>query len=370
MLHLKLAYTFTNEPGVRRQLDNPLFDILSAVHRTGSVARAANDLGLSYRHVWGVLKTWEAALGSDLIAWQRGKRARLSGFGEKLLFAEQRAKARALPELEKLLADMEREFALAFDPGVHVLSLHASHDLALSRLKDYLAHEGKLHLDLQFRGSMDCLTALSRGECLLAGFHISEDRAPGTLTQKAFKKLLKPGRHKLINFTLRRQGLMVAACNPKNISGMRDLKRIDVRFVNRQPGSGTRLEIDQMLERERIAPAAVFGYDWVEATHLSVAAAVASGQADVGFGIEAAAAQFGLDFIPLMREQYYFACLKETLDLPAMIRLRELLRHSQWRNAIADLHGYDAAGAGAVVALRQAMPWYAFRTAKTGPAGN
>jgi putative molybdopterin biosynthesis protein len=125
-----------------------------------------------------------------------------------------------------------------------------------------------------------------------------------------------------------------------------------------------------MLERERTEAAAVTGYDWIEATHLSVAAAVASGQADVGFGIEAAAAQFSLDFIPLMREQYYFACLKETLDQPAMMRLRELLRHSQWRDAIADLHGYDASGAGAVVALRQAMPWYAFRTAKPGPAGN
>ena len=364
MLHLKLAYTFTDEPGLRRQLDNPLFEMLAAIHRTGSVAQAAKDLDLSYRHVWGMLKSWEATLGSELLTWQRGKRARLSGFGEKLLFAEQRAKARALPELEKLLADMEREFALAFDPGAHVVSLHASHDLALSRLKDYLAREGKLHLDLQFRGSMDCLAALSRGECLLAGFHVSEDRAPGTLTQKAFKKLLKPGRHKLINFTIRRQGLMLAARNPKGISGMQDLKRADIRFVNRQPGSGTRLEIDQMLERERIAPAAVIGYGSIEATHLSVAAAVASGQADVGFGIQAAAAQFGLDFIPLMREQYYFACLKETLDQAPIIRLRELLRHSQWRDAIADLPGYDAADTGLVVALRQAMPWYAFRTAK------
>jgi putative molybdopterin biosynthesis protein len=66
------------------------------------------------------LKTWEGSLGSDLVAWQRGKRARLSGFGEKLLFAEQRAKARALPELEKLLADMEREFPLAFDPATPI----------------------------------------------------------------------------------------------------------------------------------------------------------------------------------------------------------------------------------------------------------
>src|SRR3982074_1978415 len=192
MLHIKLDYTFTSTPNAKHQLDNPLFDMLSSIHRTGSVAQAAQYLGLSYRHVWGSLKRWEDALGSKLILWERGKRARLSGFGEKLPFAEQRAKARVLPQIENLVAEMEREFALAFDPNAHVLSLFASHDLALTRLKDFMAHEAKLHLDLQFRGSMACVAALSRGECMLAGFHVSEDRAPGTLTQKTFKKLLKP----------------------------------------------------------------------------------------------------------------------------------------------------------------------------------
>lgn len=364
MLHISLGYTFSSEPGAGAELDNPLFGILAAIHRVGSVAQAATTLGLSYRHVWGSLKKWEAQLGAELVLWNRGKRARLSPFGEKLLFAEQRAKARALPELENLRAGMEREFALAFDPNAHVLSMHASHDLALARLQEYLAREAKLHLDLRFAPSMDAVAALSRGECLLAGFHVSEDRAPGTLTQKAFKKLLKPGRHKLINFIVRRQGLMVAPRNPKQVSGIRDLARAGVRFVNRQAGSGTRLEIDQMLAREHIAPGAVSGYDHAESTHLAVAAAVASGEADVGIGIEAAAAQFGLEFIALAREQYYFVCLKETLDAPAVIRLRELLRHSQWQDTIRNLPGYDTAATGEVVPLRQAMPWYSFRKPK------
>ena len=364
MLHISLGYSFSSEPSVRAQLDNPLFAILAAIHRRGSVAQASQELGLSYRHVWGALKKWEAQLGAELISWNQGKRARLSGFGEKLLFAEQRAKARALPELENLRAAMEREFALAFDPGAHVLSMHASHDLALARLKDYMAREARLHLDLLFRPSMESLAALSRGECLLAGFHVSEDRAPGTLTQKAFKKLLKPGKHKLINFITRQQGLMTAAGNPKGIAGIADLKRGDIRFVNRQAGSGTRLEIDQMLAREHIAPVAVSGYDHTETTHLAVAAAVASGEADAGIGIAAAAAQFGLYFIPLTREQYYFVCLKETLDAPAVIRLRELLRLCQWQDTIASLPGYDTAATGEVVPLRQAMPWYSFRKPK------
>ncbi len=364
MLHIKLDYTFCTAPGSQRQLDNPLFDMLGAIHRTGSISKTAKELDYSYRHVWGALKKWEEALGAELILWERGKRARLSAFGEKLLFAEQRAKARVLPQLGNLIAEMEREFAFAFDPAAHVIALHASHDLALDRLKSFMASEAKLHLDLQYRGSMASLAALSRGECLLAGFHVSEDRARGTLTQQTFKKLLTPGKHKLINFLGRQQGLMLRGGNPKKINGLADLKRAEVRFINRETGSGTRLEIEQLLAREQIAPAVINGYEQTESTHLSVAAAVASGQADAGFGIKAAAAQFGLDFIPLVREQYYLACLKETLNQPAIVKLLELLKSNRWQGIIADLPGYDTACAGDVISLTQAMPWYSFKTPK------
>ena len=154
---------------------------------------------------------------------------------------------------------------------------------------------------------------------------------------------------------------MVAALNPKGISGIADLKRGDVRFVNRQRGSGTRLEVDQWLQQERIAPVTVAGYDNVETTHLAVAAAIASGTADAGVGIQAAAAQIGLDFMPLAQEQYYLVCLKETLKLPAVVRLRELLQRGDWKEAMRSLPGHDTTAAGEVVALRAAMPWYAFR---------
>lgn len=364
MLHVKLGYTFTQTPGTKSHLDNPLFDILAAIHSTGSVAHTARHMGLSYRHVWGALKKWEETLGSELIIWERGKRARLSGFGEKLLFAEQRAKTRVLPQIENLVAEMEREFALAFDPNAHVISLYASHDLALLRLKDFIAREAKLHLDLHFRGSVECVEALSRGECMLAGFHVSEDRAQGTLSQKTFKKLLKPGKHKLINFVGRQQGLIMPRGNPKKIRGLQDLIRPGIRFVNRQPGSGTRLEIEQLLAKQNIPFDAINGFDFTEPTHLAVAAAIVSGQADVGFGICAAAAEFNLDFIPLLREQYYFVCLKETLNEPPIVRLRELLQHNDWPGLMGDLPGYDMTAAGGVLSLRKVMPWYSFRTPK------
>lgn len=364
MLHVKLAYTFDSAAGVRQQLGNPLFDILTAIHACGSVGAAAAHLHLSYRHIWGELKKYEAALQADLIVWERGKRARLSPFGEKLLFAERRARMRVQPQVDNLIAEMEREFALAFDPQAHVISMFASHDLALARLKDYLAREARLHLDLQFHGSLDCIAALTRGDCLLAGFHVSDDHAPGSVTQQAFQSMLKPGLHKLIRFVGRQQGLMVAAGNPKGVTGMRDLARSDLRFVNRQRHSGTRVTIEQLLAKEGIDPARVAGFEHAEPTHLAVATTVASGLADAGFGIEAAAAAFGLAFIPVVREQYYFVCLKDAVDRAPLGRLRELLRHSAWQEVIADLPGYDIADAGEVVALRRAFPWYAFRGPK------
>lgn len=368
MLHIKLSYTFDDAAVSGQQLGNPLFDILGAIHACGSVGAAAEQLGLSYRHIWGELKRFETALRADLIVWERGKRARLSPFGEKLLFAERRARMRVQPQVDNLIAEMEREFALAFDPQAHVIPMFASHDLALPRLKEFMARDAKLYLDLQYRGSLECIAALSRGECLLAGFHVSEDHAPGSMTHQAFKSMLKPGRHKLINFVGRQQGLMVAAGNPKGIHGVQDLRRKDLRFVNRQSGSGTRVTVEQLLARAGIHPGEVDGFENAEPTHLAVATSVASGVADAGFGIQAAAAAFGLAFVPVIREQYYFVCLKEAVDRPPISKLRELLRRSEWQAMTADLPGYDIKDAGEVVALRRAFPWYAFRTPKRQPA--
>jgi putative molybdopterin biosynthesis protein len=196
---------------------------------------------------------------------------------------------------------------------------------------------------------------------------VSEDHAPGSMTHKAFKSMLKPGRHKLITFVGRQQGLMVAAGNPKGIAGIQDLRRKDLRFVNRQLDSGTRVTVEQLLAKAGVDPGEIDGFDNAEPTHLAVAASVASGVADTGFGIQAAAAAFGLAFVPLIREQYYFVCLKEAVDRPPISQLRELLRRKEWQSLIADLPGYDIADAGEVVALRRALPWYAFRTPKRSP---
>lgn len=367
MLRIKLDYSFSRGDGSATEpeshLDNPLFALLSAIRRTGSIAKAARSLGYSYRHVWGELKRREGELGHPLIVWEKGRRARLTPFGEKLMWAEAHARARIGPQIQSLASALESAFAVAFDDQSHVLTARASHDLALPMLKDRLAATG-VHLDLQYCGSLDALAALAAGTCLLAGFHVSDDHGPGSMTAKAFKRHLEPGRHKLIDFAGRRQGLMVARRNPKGIRGLADLMRPDIRFINRQRGSGTRVEIEQLFAAQGVDAERVTGFANEESTHLAVATAVASGAADTGFGIEAAALRYGLDFVPLITEHYYLACLKETLDHPAVASLVKILASAQWRADAAALPGYSLGAPGAVVSLTRALPWYRYRSAK------
>ena len=183
------------------------------------------------------------------------------------------------------------------------------------------------------------------------------------------KPLLKPGVHKLIGCVRRCQGLMVAPGNPLGVHGLADLAPVPgrtLRFINRQAGSGTRVLMDHLLAAQGLAPEAIAGwFDAPEDSHLAVAAALASGAADAGPGIEAAARAFGLGFVPLIDEDYFLVCLKDALDHPAVAKLRAALADPAWVQALQGLPGYaPAAGGGQVLSLTQALPWWHFRQPK------
>jgi putative molybdopterin biosynthesis protein len=363
-----LQYTFESEGPRGAVLHNPLFDLLSAVHEHGSIQHAAKAMGASYRHIWGALKRWEAVMGEPLVTWAQGQPARLTPFADRLLWAETRARTRLTPHIEALRAELEHVLAEALDGSQHVLTIFASHDLALPLLRDLAGSRHGLHIDLRFAGSVDALAALAQGRCLVAGFHVPPLQGGSAQFAGAMKPLLKPGVHKLIGCVRRTQGLMVHKRNPHQLRGLPDLARAagrHVRFVNRQAGSGTRLLMDHLLAEQGIAPASIPGYDGpAEDSHVAVAAAVASGVGDVGPGIEAAAQQFGLHFIPLIAEDYYLVCLKDALAHPAVLKLRAALDDPAWPQALAALPGYEPARSGEVLSLTQALPWWHFRVAK------
>lgn len=343
---------------------NPLMDLLNAVQGHGSISAAAQSMGLSYRHVWGELKRWEAELGRDLIVWEKGQRARLSEFGEKLLWAERQAQARLTPQIEALHADLERAFAVAFDDSAHVLTFYASHDDALPALREHAAAHARLHLDIRFTGSVDAISALNEGRCTMAGFHTPPSPAIGTLAQRTYQPLLQPGRHKIIGFARRSQGLLVAPGNPLGLQSLADLERKQARFVNRALGTGTRLLTEELLAQAKLQTARIKGWDRTEPSHAAVAQAIASGDADAGMAIEAAAPARGLGFVPIVSEDYYLVCLKSTLDQPATHALLEVLRSESWQARLSQLTGYAPERSGEVLSLRRQLPWWRFARKK------
>jgi putative molybdopterin biosynthesis protein len=356
---IELTYSLQARREAAGPIRNPLMDLLQAVREQGSISGAARTLGLSYRHVWGELKRWEGELAHPLVTWERGQPARLAPFGEKLLWAERQAQARLAPQIEALHADLERAFAVAFDDAAQVLTLFASHDEGLSALREFAVERARLHLDIRFCGSVDAIAALNEGRCTLAGFHVSLAAGLDERARRSYQPLLQPGRHKIIGFADRSQGLMVARGNPLGLASLSDVAARRARFANRALGSGTRVIAEQLLAQAGLGPGAVTGWEAAEPSHSAVAHAVAAGAADAGLGIEAAARSRGLDFVPLLHEHYLLVCLKDALELPATRALRELLQSPAWQQRLAALPGYQAWHSGEVLSLREQLPWWA-----------
>ena len=367
MHKVRLGYDLGRADADPRALHHPLMAMLEAIHATGSISAAARRLGHSYRHVWGELKRWEAELDHALVIWAKGRPARLTPFGAKLLWAERRVLARLAPQLEALRSELERVFDVAFDDSAGVVPMYASHDEALPRLRDWAARRA-LHLDIQFTGSVDALAALNDRRCLVAGFHALVHAPLGSPTARVYRPMLEPGIHKLIGFATRTQGLIVAAGNPRGLATLADLAASGLRFVNRQRGTGTRVVLEELLAAAGVASERIEGYERTEPSHLAVAECVASDSADAAFGIEAAARARGLDFVALAQEQYFLVTRAEDLAHPHVQALLEALRQPEWLATLAAIPGYAPERSGEVLSLRAVLPWWTYRTPKKSAA--
>ena len=165
---VRLQYSFETDDQRGGEVQNPLFDLLSGLREQGSIQKAAQASGASYRHVWGALKHWQEVLGQPLVTWTQGQPARLTPFAQRLLWAETQARARLTPHIEALRAELERVLAEALDGSQDLLTVFASHDMALPLLRERATADHGLHVDLRFAGSLDALRALAAGRCQVA----------------------------------------------------------------------------------------------------------------------------------------------------------------------------------------------------------
>ena len=219
-----------------------------------------------------------------------------------------------------------------------------SHDMTLDLLAQFLAQRER-RLTSANVGSLGGLVALRRGHAHLAGSHLLDPQT-GTYNTSYLPRYLPDTPVQLVTLVGRQQGLLVQRNNPKRIETLADLTRADVHFVNRQRGAGTRVLLDFELEKAGIAGAEIAGYTQEEYTHLAVAAAIASGRADCGLGIAAAAQALELDFIPLFQERYDLVIPIEHAESDLLAPLFDVLADSDFRNAVAQLPGYDVSVMG------------------------
>lgn len=352
----------SNQPNTfaASRLSNPLIDMLYAVHTHGSIAAAARHLGFSYRHVWGTLKHYETSLGFALVAWEKGQSAQLTEFANKLLFAERQAQARLATAIESLHNELERCFALAFDPHTLLLGVAASHDEGLSHLRHWCAEQTQaLQLDISFVGSVEAVQMLKQGKAMIGGFHtVLGNMATSNHSIKAFKPHLNPKQQCLIGFAMRSQGLMVAKGNPFKVQGIPDLTLKNLRFVNRSSGTGTRLLLDQLLQQFEVRPQDILGYETIEPSHAAVAQAICGNLADVGLGIEASARAKNLDFIPLVQEHYFLVCDYQVLENESIQLLLLYLQSAEWQNYMNKIPGYQSYFCGEVLDMSSSLRWW------------
>jgi len=330
-----------------------LLTLLSAIQETGSIANAAKKIGSSYRHAWGLLRDAEQLFGHPLVETGRGRGSRLLPLAGKLIWADRRIAARLSPTLETLASELEGELSKAVSSQPPVIRLNASHGFAVAALLNQL-NERHLPVDLRYRNSADAVAALARQECDLAGFHVPLGKFEEAAVA-SYGHWLDKHKHCLIHLAVRNQGLMVAPGNPKNIAGLADLCRQGVLFVNRQPGSGTRMLLELMLADQGLSPTAIDGFETAEFTHSAIAAFIASGMADVGFGVQTAAQRFGLDFIPLIRERYFFALSTAAIKEPLMQQVIGILQSASFREIVDQLSGYDGSATGEILSLSKAF---------------
>jgi putative molybdopterin biosynthesis protein len=223
-----------------------------------------------------------------------------------------------------------------------------SHDLTLDLMKQDLWLAG-VRLSSSNVGSLGGLLALSRGGAHLAGCHLL-DPETGDYNLSYIQRYLPGVPVVVVTLARRQQGLIVAAGNPLGLSGLDDLGRADVRFINRQRGSGTRLLLDYQLARSEIEPESIAGYRREVYTHLALAADIASGSADCGLGLRAAAEALRLDFLPLYDERYDLVIPRVHYESAKLSPLLALLRESTFQRKVDALPGYDASDLGQIVA--------------------
>jgi len=290
----------------------------------------------------------------DAASPEKGQAVRTCKVGSKLVSVPVSAAPYHLPEADGVVASIQPGDQ---QPKVHIFSregastrrlIVAGCDPATSVLAHMVERIGGAEVVHAPASSQLALDWLRAGHVHLAGTHL-EDSKTGEFNLPFVRRQFVRQDMAVITFAEWEAGLVVAGGNPKAIQRIEDLARKNVRFVNRETGSGSRSLLDKLLRSAGLSAANVRGYDRNVAGHLSAAYAVVSGDADCCVATQSAARAYGLDFVPLHRERYDFVLRRETLGLPQAKAFLDVLQRADLRRKLEILAGYDTTKTGAVV---------------------
>ena len=224
-----------------------------------------------------------------------------------------------------------------------------SHDLTIEILaRKLLDFDHEFQLSLEFIGSLGGLIALASDTADIAGVHLWDSKT-NAYNVPYIRRVLPTQRLALVTLVHRKLGFIIPENNPQGIENISDLRRPDIRWINRQMGSGTRIWFDEQLERSAIQSTEVNGYNEEGATHMAVAQAIHAGRATAGLGIQAAARAYGLKFIPLTKEVYQLVVSEAIWDSPIWQKLLGFIHSDEFSETVNSLGGYDVSATGETV---------------------
>jgi molybdate transport repressor ModE-like protein len=341
--------------GSKEEIDQRFLNLLAEINQTASLQAAAKEAGISYRTAWEKIRYWNGVFQTPLCIMERGRGTSLTSLGQKLIQTKLTVEANYANALHVTANNLNKEIdTLISKPKQRKkITAFTSDDLAIGFLQELCEKKSGLEIEFNSRGSLDALKQLQSSQYNIAGFHFPDGELAKQLAPE-YMQLLDDKKHLFIRLATRQQGLILKPSLSDHIKDINGITRRSIKFINRQKGSGTRAIFDQLIKLNGIHKKDINGYKKEEFTHTAVTAMISSDHADVGFGLQAAAAQFKLSFLPLITETYVIAINK---SLPEKIKnkIRILIKDKMLKDKINKLPGYNSTLTGKVIHAKKLL---------------
>lgn len=294
------------------------------------------------------LTVYDLIKKGDLPSYRVGKQMRVDA--SDLEAYKTRTKGGVASILKKDLAEPPAQLQFHATSSSKQSLVITGQDVSLDILAKHIERHVTNYRPLRsYVGSLDSLISMYKGESDIVSTHLL-DGDTGEYNIPYIRKLLTGSSYLVMNLVSRSAGLYVKQGNPKQIYGWADLKKPGLQLVNREKGSGARVLLDEQLRLHGISHQLVSGYELEESNHMGVAGKVATGEADFGVGIEKAAYMVGgVDFIPLIQEQYDLVMLKKPENLAWIERVKQVLQSESFHNELRPIQGYDLSQTGRIL---------------------